>query len=92
LCDFYTNGIKNNGIKIEYKMEYSEQIIKGCVIDELTCPDCGCNHHQVKGVIKYAFFFVESIPFFPIEKNTVVQCQQCWLKTDITTLPKQRVK
>ena len=73
-------------------MEYSEQIIQGCVIDELTCPDCGCNHHQVKGVIKYAFFLVESIPFFPVEKNTVIQCQQCWVKTDITTLSKQRVK
>jgi hypothetical protein len=73
-------------------MENSEQIIQGCVIDELTCPDCGCNHHQVKGVIKYAFFFVESIPFFPVEKNTIIQCKQCWVKTDVTTLPKQRVE
>ena len=73
-------------------MEYSEQIIQGCVIDELTCPDCGCNHHQVKGVIKYAFFFVESISFFPVEKNTIIQCQQCWVKTDVTALPKQRVR
>jgi hypothetical protein len=73
-------------------MEYSESIIQGSVIDELTCPDCGCNHHQVKGVIKYAFFFIESIPFFPVEKNTIIQCQQCWIKADVTTLPEQRVK
>jgi hypothetical protein len=92
LYDFCTGGIKITGIKIEYKMEYSEQIIQGCVIDALTCPDCGCNHHQVKGVIKYAFFFVESIPFFPVEKNTIIQCQQCWVKTDVTTLPKQQGK
>lgn len=73
-------------------MEYSETIIKGRVIDELTCPDCGCNHHQVKGVIKYAFFFIESLPFFPVEKNTIIQCQQCWGKADVASLPEQRVK
>jgi hypothetical protein len=73
-------------------MEYSESIIQGSVIDELTCPDCGGNHHQVKGVIKYAFFFIEFIPFFPVEKNTVIQCQQCWAKADVNTLPKQRLK
>jgi hypothetical protein len=73
-------------------MEYSESVIQGGVIDELTCPDCGCNHHQVKGVIKYAFFFIESIPFFPVEKNTIIQCQQCWTKTDVGTLPSQQAK
>jgi len=73
-------------------MEYSESVIKGSVISELICPDCGCNHHQVKGVIKYAFFFIESLPFFPVEKNTIIQCQQCWVKTDVSTLPTQRVK
>jgi len=73
-------------------MEYSESVIKGSVVDEFTCPDCGCNHHQVKGVIKYAFFFLESIPFFPVEKNTIIQCQQCWGKMDIAALPQQRVK
>jgi len=72
-------------------MEYGESVIQGSVIDELTCPDCGCNHHQVKGVIKYAFFFVESIPFYPVEKNTIIQCQQCWTKTDVGILPQQRV-
>jgi hypothetical protein len=92
LYDFCTNGIKNNGIKKEYKMEYSESIIEGSIINELTCPDCGCKHHQVKGVIKYAFFFIESIPFYPVKKSTIIQCQQCWVQTDAATLPKQRVK
>jgi hypothetical protein len=92
LYDFYTNGIKNNGIKKEYKMEYSESIIEGSIINELTCPDCGCKHHQVKGVIKYAFFFIESIPFYPVKKTTVIQCQQCWSKADVNVLPKQRIK
>jgi hypothetical protein len=92
LYDFRTNGIKNNGIKKEYKMEYSESIIEGSIINELTCPDCGCKHHQVKGVIKYAFFFIESIPFYPVKKSTIIQCQQCWVQTDAATLPKQRVK
>ena len=73
-------------------MEYSESIIQGSVIDELTCPDCGSNHHQVKGVIKYAFFFIESIPFYPVEKNTIIQCQQCWAKADVAILPQQRLK
>ncbi|MBA6399224.1 tetratricopeptide repeat protein [Colwellia sp. BRX10-4] len=73
-------------------MEYSESIIEGSIINELTCPDCGCKHHQVKGVIKYAFFFIESIPFYPVKKSTIVQCQQCWVQTDAATLPKQRVK
>ena len=27
-----------------------------------------------------------------VEKNTIIQCQQCWVKTDVTALPKQRVK
>ena len=73
-------------------MEYSESIVQGSIIDELICPDCGCNHHQVKGVIKYAFLFVECIPFFPVEKNTVIQCQQCWKRADTNTLPQQRLK
>jgi hypothetical protein len=73
-------------------MEYSESVIQGAKIDELICLYCGGNHHQVKGVIKYAFFFIESIPFFPVAKNTIIQCQHCWAKADIDRLPKQRVK
>jgi len=73
-------------------MEYGESIVQGSIIDELTCPDCGCNHHQVKGVIKYAFFIIESIPFYPVEKNTIIQCQQCWTKTDVNSLPQQKIK
>ncbi len=73
-------------------MEYSESIINGKVIDELTCPSCGCEHHKVKGVIKYAFLFIECVPFFPVEKKTVIQCQQCWKKADTSTLTQQRLK
>ena len=69
-------------------MEYSESIVQGGLTDKLVCQSCGSREHQLKGIIKYGFFFLECLPFFPVKKTPVIQCCQCRKVTDNASLPR----
>ncbi len=67
---------------VEASMEYSESTIKGCEFYEVTCSKCGSNYHRVKGIIKYAFLFLEYVPCYPVSRKLVFECRDCKNKTD----------
>lgn len=70
-------------------MEYGESAIQGGVIDSITCSNCGAKQHSIKGIIKYVYFFIESLPFFPVKKTTIIQCVNCQHVVDNTELSSQ---
>ncbi|MFT5757277.1 MAG: hypothetical protein ACI9LM_002006 [Alteromonadaceae bacterium] len=72
-------------------MEYSESVIQGGFTEQVICSHCGASHHSIKGVIKYGFFFLESLPFFPVKKTTVIECTQCHHLADNTKLPVEQL-
>jgi len=73
-------------------VEYSESVIQGGFTEKVTCANCGTKHHSIKGVIKYGFFFLESLPFFPVKKTTVIECTQCHQLADNELLPAEQLK
>ncbi|NQZ80199.1 MAG: sel1 repeat family protein [Colwellia sp.] len=73
-------------------MEYSESVVRGGFTEQVICSRCGSKHHSIKGVIKYGFFFLESIPFFPIKKTAVIECTQCHQLADNTQLSAEQLK
>lgn len=58
-------------------MEYSESFIDSGVVYEHTCKCCGGEKHFVKGVIKYGYFFLESLPFCPVGRRVQLTCADC---------------
>jgi hypothetical protein len=68
-------------------VEYSESVIQGGFTEQVTCSHCGGSHHSIKGIIKYGFFFLESLPFFPVKKTTIIECTQCHHLADNEQLP-----
>jgi len=72
-------------------VEYSESVIQGGFTEQITCSNCGGNHHSIKGVIKYGFFFLESLPFFPVNKTTIIECTQCHQLADNSQLPAEQL-
>jgi hypothetical protein len=73
-------------------MEYSESIIDGGCTTKLVCANCDSKHHQVKGVIKYAFIFFEYLPFYQVNKLLVITCSHCESNFDINSLSKRLTK
>jgi len=73
-------------------VEYSDSVIQGGFTEDITCSTCGTNQHSVKGVIKYGFFFLESLPFFPVKKTTVIECTQCHHLVDNAQIPIEQLK
>jgi len=67
-------------------MEYSQSTTQGTITRSLTCSYCGSMYHEMKGIIKYAFVFLESIPCFPVSRKITIKCEQCHQRPDITTL------
>lgn len=73
-------------------MEYTESIIHGGITNEITCVECGATEHKVKGIIKSAFFFVEFLPVFPVQKMPFIECAQCQLVSKSSAIPKSSMK
>ncbi len=62
-------------------MEYSESTINRCEFYDLACTQCGSNYQEVKGVIKYAFLFLEYLPCYPVSRQLIFECRDCKNKT-----------
>lgn len=58
-------------------MEYSQSSINGGVTYHHVCEKCGHEKHHVKGAIKYAFIFLESLPMFPVGRSVSLECADC---------------
>jgi len=58
-------------------MEYGHWVLAGGETNELSC--CHCQHEQftVTGKIKYAFFFLQYLPFIPLKREVILTCNQC---------------
>ncbi|MFT5755707.1 MAG: hypothetical protein ACI9LM_000419 [Alteromonadaceae bacterium] len=58
-------------------MEYRQVIFNESITNSLTCHHCGTKQHRIIATIKYAFLFLEYLPFFPVKKSFKVSCQGC---------------
>ena len=58
-------------------MEYSESFVDGGIVYEHKCQRCGGDKHFVNGAIKYAFFYLESLPFCPVGRRVQLTCADC---------------
>ncbi len=58
-------------------MEYSYFTLNGGQVGNLACEHCNFDQFNIKGKIKYAFLFLESIPFFPLKKKIILSCVKC---------------
>ncbi|WP_448212450.1 hypothetical protein [Colwellia sp. MEBiC06753] len=58
-------------------MEYSESIINGGVTYKHQCLKCGCEKHNVRGNIRYAYLLLESLPIYPVGKSIKLECVNC---------------
>ncbi|MCJ8319126.1 MAG: hypothetical protein MJK12_05805 [Colwellia sp.] len=63
-------------------MEYSESIIYGNKTEKVTCQRCGANEHKVNGIIKYAYFLLAFISFYPVKKTVQLECTGCLQLTE----------
>ena len=58
-------------------MEYRQVVFNESTIDSLVCHSCDSKQHYVVATIKYAFMFLEYLPFFPVKKSIKISCQHC---------------
>lgn len=58
-------------------MDYSESLVNGGVTYQHKCTCCENNKHHVKGVIRYAYFILESLPLFPVGRTIKLECSEC---------------
>ena len=78
-------------------MEYGHMVLAGGETNELSCLHCQHEHFTIKGNIKYAFFFLQYLPFVPLKREVVLTCNQCHqvhnnaLKSDIFRDIKKRL-
>ncbi len=68
-------------------MEYAESIIYGDLTEQVNCQRCGAGEHKVNGIIKYAYFLLAFIPFYPVKKTVQLECTQCLQLTNESDLP-----
>jgi ribosomal protein L40E len=73
-------------------MEYTESIIQGGMTNEIICRECGATEHKVTGIIKSAFFFVEFLPVFPVQKMPIIECAHCQLISKDLAIPRASIK
>jgi hypothetical protein len=73
-------------------MEYGESTSKSCVFYDLTCTQCGSNYQKVKGIIKYAFLFLEYLPCYPVSRQLEFECRDCKNKTQGAIVSKAILK
>lgn len=58
-------------------MEYGYRILAGGETNELSCCHCQNEQFTVKGKIKYAFIFLQYLPFVPLKREVILTCNQC---------------
>jgi len=51
--------------------------LDGGQVEDLSCNHCDFDKFNIKGKVKYAFLFLEFIPFFPINKKVILSCAKC---------------
>lgn len=73
-------------------MEYSSFTLQGGVTSKLTCSVCNIDEINIQGKIKYAFFFLEFLPFVPTQKELILTCNKCQHQLDNNTIDTQQVK
>ena len=73
-------------------MEYRESVINCCEFYDLTCTRCGSNYQVVKGIIKYAFLFLEFLPCYPVSRQLIFECRDCKNKTKGSLVSKKNFK
>ncbi|MCJ8296516.1 MAG: hypothetical protein MJK15_19150 [Colwellia sp.] len=73
-------------------MENKEIEFKKITIDHLTCQSCNSKQHRVIGKLTYLYFFIESIPFFPVKKTINIICNDCDSAFDVDSLSSSAYK
>ncbi|WP_057832178.1 sel1 repeat family protein [Colwellia sp. TT2012] len=73
-------------------MEYKQIEFNKITIDHLTCQSCSSKQHSVIGKLTYAYFYIESIPFFPVKKSINIVCDHCDSSFDVDSLSSSAYK
>ncbi len=63
-------------------MEYGESTTNGGVTYQHQCSHCGGNKHHVKGCIRYAYVFLQSLPLYPVGRRIELECTECLTRVD----------
>lgn len=61
----------------EINLEYSYFTLHGGQVSNLACEHCNSDKFNIKGKVKYAFVFLEFVPFFPTNKKVILSCVKC---------------
>lgn len=57
------------------------KVIKGEILQSLTCPNCGNRSHRSFGVLRY--FHLCGVPVFPVMERVGIECTACrWTLLD----------
>jgi len=58
-------------------MEYRQIVFNESTTDSLVCHACDSKQHHIVATLKYAFMFLEYLPFFPVKQSIKISCQHC---------------